>query len=587
MVFLVFFVSCWIFIFHFLNIPSLDLSLPMVARKPRIVIIGAGMAGLTAANRLVQAASNECFNLVIVEASNRIGGRIFTSEFGGDRVELGATWIHGIGGSPVYKIAERIGSLESEKPWERMDGFPEDPVVKAEGGLTVDSSIVQSVSRLYKTLMDVAQAKALLDSKETQIARDAVKSAPRNGDGNLSIGAFVRQGLKSFWAADQENGPESAYLSNGNAFTANRKLLEDGVFCIHENTERTYTSADSLMDLDFEAEKEYREFPDEQITIAKGYSTVLKSLASVLPPGTIQFGKKVEKIEWTDAGETYSEAPVHLHFEDGSVMDADHVIITVSLGVLKAGTGQGSVKCKPNALFHPPLPPYKVNAISKLGFGVVNKLFLEIDPVDKDVVYPFLNFVFSKFGNPPKGEDMKHKVPWWMRKTVSLCPIYKDSHVLLAWFAGEEALELERLSNEEIINGVSDTLTSFGIRDAAGVPDCKENRDGEVQEAEKINGVFRHVLRSQWGFDPLFRGSYSYVAVGSSGQDIDRLAEPLPKRAATLQQNHCIINIPPPLQLLFAGEATHRTHYSTTHGAHFSGLREANRLLQHYGWTNL
>lgn len=542
------------------------------------------MAGLTAANRLVQAASNECFDLVIVEASNRIGGRIFTSEFGGERVELGATWIHGIGGSPVYKIAERIGSLQSEKPWERMDGFPEDPVVKTEGGLTVDSSIVQSVSRLYKTLMDVAQAKALPDSKETQIARDAVKLAPRNGDGKLSIGAFVRQGLKSFWA-DQENDPEPAYSSNGNAFTANRKLLEDGVFCIHENTERTYTSADSLLDLDFEAEKEYREFPGEQITIAKGYSTVLKSLASVLPAGTIQFGKKVEKIEWTDAGETYSETPVHLHFEDGSVMDADHVIITVSLGVLKAGTGQSSVKCKPNALFHPPLPSCKVNAISKLGFGVVNKLFLEIDPVDKDVVYPFLNFVFSKFGSTQKGEEMKHKVPWWMRKTVSLCPIYRESHVLLGWFAGEEALELERLSDEEIINGVSDTLRSFGIRDA-NVPDCKENRDGEVEEAEKINGVFRHVLRSQWGYDPLFRGSYSYVAVGSSGKDIERLAEPLPKRATTLQQNHCTIIIPP-LQLLFAGEATHRTHYSTTHGAHFSGLREANRLLQHYGWTNL
>jgi len=70
--------------------------------------------------------------------------------------------------------------------------------------------------------------------------------------------------------------------------------------------------------------------------------------------------------------------------------------------------------------------------------------------------------------------------------------------------------------------------------------------------------------------------------VGSSGKDIDRLAEPLPKRA-TSQQAHSVL----PLQLLFAGEATHRTHYSTTHGAHFSGLREANRLLQHYGWTNL
>jgi len=55
-------------------------------------------------------------------------------------------------------------------------------------------------------------------------------------------------------------------------------------------------SADSLLDLDFEAEKEYREFPGEKITIAKGYSTVLKSLASVLPAEMIQFGGSVHSL---------------------------------------------------------------------------------------------------------------------------------------------------------------------------------------------------------------------------------------------------------------------------------------------------
>jgi spermine oxidase len=161
-----------------------------------------------------------------------------------------------------------------------------------------------------------------------------------------------------------------------------------------------------------------------------------------------------------------------------------------------------------------------------------------------------------------------------MRRTASLSPIYKNSGVLLSWFAGKEALELETLSDEEIIDGVSTTLSSFLSQPHKQL---NSNSHGVCNGKEKsVDGNrvrFANVLKSKWGNDPLFLGSYSYVAVGSSGDDLDTLAEPLPN-TDTLGSA--------PLQILFAGEATHRTHYSTTHGAYFSGLREASRLLQHY-----
>lgn len=78
----------------------------------------------------------------------------------------------------------------------------------------------------------------------------------------------------------------------------------------------------------------------------------------------------------------------------------------------------------------------------------------------------------------------------------------------------------------------------------------KNNTDS----AEENRVKFSNILRCKWGSDPLFFGSYTYyIAVGSSGDDLDTVAEPLPNRIS----KNC-----PPLQILFAGEATHGSCYS-------------------------
>lgn len=540
-----------------------------MAKKPRIVIIGAGMSGLTAANKLYTS-TKDLFELFVVEGGTRIGGRINTSEFCGDRIEMGATWIHGIGGSPVYQIAQEIRALESERPWECMDSSSDEPKTVAEGVFELNASIVDPISTLFKNLMDFAQGKLTEDSDF------AAKAAA-----SKSVGAFLRQGLDAYWDSSDDREELTGYGK------WSRKLLEEAVFAMHENTQRTYTSAGDLLTLDFEAESEYRMFPGEEITISKGYFTVIEHLASVLPPGVIQLGRKVTKIEWQpEMANGYDSSPVKIHFCDGSLMLADHVIVTVSLGVLKAGTCKDSS----SGMFIPPLPSFKTEAISRLGYGVVNKLFLQLR--NQKAKFPSLQMVFH-----PSGSELRQKkIPWWIRRTASLSPIYSNSSVLLSWYAGEEALELETLGDDEIINGVSTTVSSLlsqshidkEVKSNNSHQLCNGNgngnENGKSVESSESEVRFGKVLKTKWGSDPLFLGSYSYVAVGSSGADLDTMAEPLPKVVGGNGGGGGGVR---PLQILFAGEATHRTHYSTSHGAYFSGLREANRLLQHYHFVGV
>ncbi|GAB4828060.1 polyamine oxidase1, flavin-containing amine oxidoreductase [Ancistrocladus abbreviatus] len=74
-----------------------------------VIIVGAGVSGISAAKEL---AENGVEDLLILEASDRIGGRICKEDFGGVSVELGAGWVVGVGGkasNPVWELAIQTG----------------------------------------------------------------------------------------------------------------------------------------------------------------------------------------------------------------------------------------------------------------------------------------------------------------------------------------------------------------------------------------------------------------------------------------------------------------------------------------------
>lgn len=61
--------------------------------KLKVLVIGGGISGLAAASAL-----SKRFSVKVLEARDRLGGRIWSTSFaGGSAVELGASWIHGVG----------------------------------------------------------------------------------------------------------------------------------------------------------------------------------------------------------------------------------------------------------------------------------------------------------------------------------------------------------------------------------------------------------------------------------------------------------------------------------------------------------
>jgi len=70
-----------------------------------VVIIGAGLSGLTAARRLFQASKK----VLVLEAQDRVGGRTWSQPIGGeDFIDVGGQWI-GKGHNQMYKLVEEAG----------------------------------------------------------------------------------------------------------------------------------------------------------------------------------------------------------------------------------------------------------------------------------------------------------------------------------------------------------------------------------------------------------------------------------------------------------------------------------------------
>ncbi|XP_048002525.1 spermine oxidase-like isoform X2 [Leguminivora glycinivorella] len=222
---------------------------------------------------------------------------------------------------------------------------------------------------------------------------------------------------------------------------------------------------------------------------------------------------------------------------DGSTYVADNVIVTVSLGVLKA---------KKSSLFSPPLPKDKQTAIDKISMGVLDKVVLAFDEPWWTQNVSRLLFIWK--------EADKNKVPvsdLWTTKILGASRPMGSSNTLTLWISGNTAKEVEALPEDTVKAKCVELLQKF-VGDTLKITVPQPNA----------------ILRTTWYSNPHTRGSYTFdnTLTPDYPDARDWLASPILDSAETPR-------------ILFAGEATNRRHFGTVHGASETGYREAKRLL--------
>ncbi|XP_062852245.1 peroxisomal N(1)-acetyl-spermine/spermidine oxidase [Trichomycterus rosablanca] len=494
-------------------------SLP--ALDANILIIGCGIAGIGAAQKLIKHGFK---NVRIIEATSRSGGRIKTGRLGSNVVEIGANWIHGPSQeNPVFRLACHYQLLDKESMSEENQSVdvgghpPFNPNWFSSAGRKLDLNVLGPAVELFMSLFEKCQ-----------------EFHNSGGEPVPSVGEFVRkealQIIGKEWKQDQAT-----------------RELSLALFSMMLKFECCVSGTNSMDDVGLGAFGMYKTFPGLDCTFPGGYEGLIEHMMNELPKDIVLFNKPVKCIHWNNTQKQSSSkgrtCPVTVECINGETFNADHVIVTVPLGYLKKHH---------DTLFEPVLPLHKRHSLQRMGFGTNNKIFLEFEQPfweeDCEAVYLIWE---DETDLVDVVSDVKAA---WTRKLFGftvLKPTERFGHVLCGWIAGHESEYMETLSELEVMQDVTQLIRRF-----TGNPTIAP----------------RKLLRSQWFHEPYTCGSYSYLAKGCSGQDLDNLTEPLPLTGLNAE----------PLQVLFAGEATHRHFFSTVHGALLAGWREADRLILHY-----
>nr|GMC70810.1 protein FLOWERING LOCUS D [Ipomoea batatas]GMC76192.1 protein FLOWERING LOCUS D [Ipomoea batatas] len=279
--------------------------------KPRVIVIGAGLAGLAAARQLMSFG----FKVTVLEGRKRAGGRVYTKKMeGGNRTasaDLGGSVLTGTLGNPLGILARQLSytlhKVRDKCPLYRPDGKPVDPDLdqKVE---TDFNRLLDQASKLRQSMGDVSQ--------------------------DVSLGAALETFLQV--TGNEVNDQE---MSLFNWHLANLEYANAGLL--------------SKLSLAFWDQDDPYDMGGDHCFLPGGNGRLVQAMAENVP---ILYEKTVHTIRYSSDGVQV--------IAGAQVFEGDMALCTVSLGVLK----NGSIK------FIPELPQRKLDGIKRLGFGLLNKV---------------------------------------------------------------------------------------------------------------------------------------------------------------------------------------------------------------------
>ncbi|GIX84722.1 spermine oxidase [Caerostris extrusa] len=487
--------------------------------KLQVVIVGAGLAGLACGLQLFK---NNFSNIKILEAQDKIGGRLSSVQFNNYLLELGAQWIHGTT-NELFNFAK---AHKLVPPVLEEMAYEGEGVFCTSSGKIIESCLAEEVKKI------LYEAKSELEKGRYD------KNTPE------SVLSFFSKAFDSYINQCKET-------SNVN--------IKKALFNWFIKLESIDNACNSMNDIAAQSFTEWDECPEElyHIEFSNGASSLIGTLVSQLPADIFRLNKSVKTVKWSEKlssdfhDHLFSENrpensfPVLLQCDDGENIYADSVIVTSSIGFLKENI---------DSFFSPSLPKNKQEALQSVGFGTVNKIYLIYDQ-------PFWTSEDRGFQlvweNPITGNCKQLSIEHpWINDISGFDALPKFPNILLGWIGGEGAKLMETVEEEVVGNVCSDLLRIF--LNQPSIPNPLK------------------VVRSCWYSNPYMRGSYSSRSLNyyQKNSTLCNLQHPLCSSTSVSKIQE--LGWP---TVIFAGEGFDESCFSSAHGAFHSGLKASEQLM--------